>query len=188
MIWNWKIYLFNRFSIILSMIKFTDYMYDIAQNAFSACATKLHIKIIKTNHLRFTISDNGHGMTKEQIKQIASPFFTTRTTRNVGLGLPLIILLTQQTHGSYKVKSLKFMGTILTFTFNYHHLDFPSEGDLGLLIADLVSHQQLKHLTFSYKDNHHSFIWRYRKQQRLSIIKDINQKLKPIEVSNENIK
>lgn len=65
---------------------------DIAQNSITAQATLIEIRIDENaadNVLDITIQDNGKGMDAEKVKKVLDPFFTTRTTRKVGLGIPL---------------------------------------------------------------------------------------------------
>ncbi len=157
------------------MTKFTDYIFDIVQNSLASNASNITIKIIKKKNLKFIVKDNGYGMSKDELKRITSPFYTTRTTRKIGLGLSLIILLTEQTSGSYDIKSVKNHGTKVTFEFDNKHLDFPPEGNYGTLIADISSHQHINHLSFIYIHHHKRFKWRYKDQSRQLIIKEINQ-------------
>ena len=73
---------------------------DIAQNSVSANASLIEIEIIensKTNDLLIGIYDNGKGMTPEQVESVRDPFFTTRTTRKVGMGIPLFRLAAEMT-------------------------------------------------------------------------------------------
>ncbi len=159
------------------MTTFADYICDIVQNAFSAKASTVIIHIIIDEHLSLIVKDNGKGMTKRQIKSAITPFYSTRKTRKIGLGLPLMILLTDQTNGTYHIKSSKICGTTVTFTFDDQHLDFPPFGDMGLLIADIASNQQLKKCRFIYKDKQQAYTWRYKNQSRQTIIKEINENL-----------
>ncbi len=170
------------------MTLFTDYIFDIVQNAINANASKLKIDIMKDHQLKLIIKDNGVGIHNNDLKRIISPFYTTRETRKVGLGLSLIILLTTLTDGSYNIKSSRLFGTKVTFTFNYHHIDFPTEGNYGLLIADIASNSQIKTINFSYKQKSQHMTYRYHKQPRSSIISDINNKITKTEVTYEIFK
>ena len=78
---------------------------DVAQNSVRAEASLVFITVEesdKNDFLTITISDNGCGMTEEQVQQVIDPFFTTRTTRKVGLGVPLFKLSAEQTGGSFQ--------------------------------------------------------------------------------------
>ena len=66
---------------------------DIAQNSVKARATLIGITLIESDSkLSFEITDNGCGMTQQQVDNLRDPFFTTRTTRKVGLGIPFLVL------------------------------------------------------------------------------------------------
>ena len=82
------------------------YILDIAQNAVRAGAKNIGIYIEEEGStLSFTAIDDGCGMKKEQLKRVSDPFFTTRTTRNVGLGIPLLRQAAEQTGGGIEVQS-----------------------------------------------------------------------------------
>ena len=72
---------------------------DIAKNSVSAGASliKISLKLDESGWLEFVISDNGCGMSKEMVDNVTDPFCTTRTTRKVGLGIPLLKMAAEQT-------------------------------------------------------------------------------------------
>ena len=111
---------------------------DIVQNSVRAKATLVGIEIIEIsdeNQLIITITDNGCGMDKEQLQQAINPFYTSRTTRKVGLGLSLFKQNAEMTGGSFRIESELGKGTKVTAIFGFHHLDRPMMGDLvGTLI------------------------------------------------------
>ena len=79
---------------------------DITENSVKAGATLTEINIFEAeNDLVLTITDNGCGMTKEILESVTNPFTTTRTTRKVGLGLPLLKLAAEQTGGEVTITS-----------------------------------------------------------------------------------
>ena len=79
---------------------------DIAENSIKAKADNIEISIIETTEtLTLTVSDDGCGMTDEILKNVTDPFCTTRTTRKVGLGIPLLKLSAEQTGGNVKIHS-----------------------------------------------------------------------------------
>ena len=90
---------------------------DVAQNSVRAEASLVFITVEesdKSDFLKITIKDNGCGMTEEQVKQVIDPFFTTRTTRKVGLGVPLFKMSAEQTGGSFDIQSKLGEGTVTT--------------------------------------------------------------------------
>ena len=106
---------------------------DIFQNSVSAKASAISLDIIEDTHLnsltlRFT--DNGTGMSQEMSKQVTDPFFTTRTTRKVGLGLPLLKQNAERTGGYLRIESREGKGTVVSVGFVLDHLDRPVMGDV----------------------------------------------------------
>ena len=68
------------------------------------------------------VTDNGKGMSKEQVCKVIDPFFTTRTTRKVGMGIPLFKMEAEMTGGSFEIESDLNQGTKVTATFITTHL------------------------------------------------------------------
>ena len=65
---------------------------DIAQNALAAGADRVEVRIIeepKEGILRIEIEDNGSGMDEQTAIRALDAFYTTKTPKRVGLGLPL---------------------------------------------------------------------------------------------------
>ncbi|HOK52610.1 MAG: ATP-binding protein [Bacteroidales bacterium] len=111
---------------------------DIVQNAIEAGATRISIEIEKNDtnrHLRVMITDNGRGMSEEMITRALDPFYTSRTTRKVGIGLPLLKQQVEQTGGFLHIISQPHKGTTVSFGFNLEHIDCPPLGN----IADVCS-------------------------------------------------
>lgn len=115
---------------------------DLAQNSFTAGATLTLITLNETEKtLVISIKDNGCGMSKETLEQVANPFYTTRTTRKVGLGIPLFRLAAEQTGGSISIESTQHPtehGTTTTGTFYKDHIDFTPLGDIASTVCLLA--------------------------------------------------
>ena len=112
---------------------------DIAQNSFSAGASEVEITLADKGNLRsLTICDNGRGMGAEFLAQVTDPFTTTRTTRKVGMGLPLLRLAAEQTGGSLHIESTPNVGTTLTMRLFLDHIDCPPLGDMAGTVPLLV--------------------------------------------------
>ncbi len=104
---------------------------DIAQNSIAAKATLVTVSIEESGDtLTICIGDNGCGMTDEQLKQLRDPFYTTRKTRRVGLGIPLFRMAAEMTGGSFTVDSQVGVGTTVTARFGLHHIDRMPLGDI----------------------------------------------------------
>ena len=118
---------------------------DITENSVKAKATLTEISIDETEEkLILTIKDDGTGMTEEVLKGVTDPFYTTRTTRKVGMGLPLLKMAAEMTGGKITVTSKHFSvfpdshGTTVCAEFNKNHIDFTPLGDVVSTITTLI--------------------------------------------------
>lgn len=115
---------------------------DIAQNSIAAGASLIGIEVAEDtakNELLISISDNGCGMTPEQVTNVLDPFYTTRTTRKVGMGIPLFRLAAEQTGGHLKIESEKGKGTTTSAVFKTDSIDFTPLGDVTSTVVILIS-------------------------------------------------
>ncbi len=126
---------------------------DIAHNSIRAKAKNITIKISEDGEqdkLSIVIIDDGSGMSQEQLEAITDPFFTTRTTRKVGLGIPLIKQRADECNGDFSIKSELGNGTELFMEFQHSHLDLPELGDIAGVISGLCcSHADIR-FVFDY--------------------------------------
>ena len=118
---------------------------DITMNSVKAGATLIEILLDETDDaLTIVIRDNGCGMTDDIVEKLKNPFYTTRTTRKVGLGVPLLTLAAEQTGGHVSIESDTVSespdahGTTVTAVFHKNHLDFTPLGDMVLTITTLI--------------------------------------------------
>ncbi len=115
---------------------------DITENSVKAGATLTEISIIETaDTLTMIIKDDGCGMTEEILRTVENPFYTTRTTRKVGLGIPLLKMAAEMTGGSVKIVSstdINNHGTTVTAVFYKNHLDFTPLGDIKETVVTLI--------------------------------------------------
>lgn len=115
---------------------------DIAKNSVKAKATVIEIEIIediKKNLLSIGIKDNGCGMDKEFLKRVRDPFSTTRTTRKVGMGIPLFEAAAVQCGGKVDITSEVGKGTEFTAYFEYDHIDRAPIGDMAGTMETLIA-------------------------------------------------
>jgi anti-sigma regulatory factor (Ser/Thr protein kinase) len=115
---------------------------DILQNSVTAGATMIKLRIdeipVEDKYMvKFT--DNGKGMDAEMIQHVTDPFFTTRTTRKVGLGLPLLKQNAERTGGSMTINSQPGKGTNVEVEFSFKHIDRLPAGDIPGTLALTVS-------------------------------------------------
>lgn len=118
---------------------------DIAENSLKAGASLTEIRLVETDDaLTISISDNGTGMTKEVLQTVRNPFYTTRTTRKVGMGIPLFKMAAEQTGGELKISSKHIgeypdnHGTVVTASFNKNHIDYTPLGDVVSTVITLI--------------------------------------------------
>ena len=118
---------------------------DIAQNSIKAEARDIKIEITETDDkLTFSISDNGVGMKPDFLKEVENPFKTTRTTRPVGLGIPLLKMAAEQTGGSIRITSRHINehkdthGTTTEATFFKNHIDTVPLGNIVETVVTLI--------------------------------------------------
>ncbi len=118
---------------------------DITENSVKAEATLTEIIIDETEEtLTITIRDDGYGMSEETVKTVTNPFYTTRTTRKVGMGIPLFKLCAEQTGGEFSVESTERSensdshGTTVKASFNKNHIDYTPLGDIVSTVVTLI--------------------------------------------------
>lgn len=118
---------------------------DIAQNSIKAGAARISILLEETDEtLMISITDDGCGMTAEVVRGVTDPFYTTRMTRNVGMGIPLLKLAAEQTGGSFSIESVSDQvdpvkhGTAVHALFYKNHLDFTPLGDIVSTVCTLI--------------------------------------------------
>ncbi len=131
------------------------YVLDITMNSVRAGATEISVELFEHGEwIDFTVRDNGCGMTKEQLERLENPFFTTRKTRKVGLGIPFLKMLAEMTGGYVKINSVHESasadhGTVTMARFGKNHIDFIPLGDMVETVITLI--QGSPEISFIYK-------------------------------------
>ena len=123
------------------MRELADNIMDIAQNSISAGAklTQVLVRIDhKANLITLQFTDDGCGMSAEMAQAVCDPFTTTRKTRKVGLGLPLLKMTAQATGGDFAIESEIGRGTTVSVSFGLDHIDRPPMGDVPGSLFTLV--------------------------------------------------
>ncbi len=116
------------------------HLLDVAQNSVTAGAKHIDLTLEETAEGRCTlvIADDGKGMSPEFLAHVTDPFTTTRTTRKVGLGLPLLRMTAELTGGGLHIASVVDVGTTVTAVFHTGHIDCPPMGDLPSTVSLLI--------------------------------------------------
>lgn len=123
------------------MIDLAMHMMDIVQNSLRAGAGMIEIDLIENSldhTLLFRVRDDGSGMDEEMVKKLDDPFFTTRTTRKVGLGVPFLKMTCEQTGGRLEVFSEEGRGSVIEAVYCTNHPDCLPLGDMAGNLALLL--------------------------------------------------
>ena len=127
---------------------------DLVENATGAGASKVEVAVEEDSHcdeLRLRIADNGKGMDEALVARVTDPFVTSRTTRKVGLGLPLMDMTTRLCGGNLRIESIVGQGTTVKASWQLSHLDRPPLGNIAATIkAILVMNPDI---LFQYRHN-----------------------------------
>ena len=127
---------------------------DIVQNSLEAGADMIILIIkedIRKNMYMITVEDNGRGMTQEVLERVVDPYYTSRKTRKVGMGIPLFRQTVRQSGGELTIDSWPGKGTKVVASFQHDHIDRPVLGDIAGVISLLAGSNPEK--DFIYKHN-----------------------------------
>ena len=139
---------------------------DIVENSVAARADKIEIRISedkKNDLLSVEVIDNGTGMDKETAEKALDPFYTSKTVRRFGLGLPLLSEAAKAANGKLSIKSKKDEGTKIKADFQYSHIDRKPLGDIGQTIITLVIGNPEIDIIYLHKKNSRKYILDTRK-------------------------
>ena len=126
---------------------------DIAENSVSAKAGTITIAVEEdhaADRLKISVEDNGKGMTPEMVEKVTDPFVTSRTTRKVGLGIPLLKAAAEACEGGLAIRSAVGQGTCLTVEFQLSHIDRMPLGNMTDTMLTLVVGSPEVHWIFTY--------------------------------------
>lgn len=127
---------------------------DILQNSLSAGASEIALTVDENpaaDRLTITVADNGRGMSAAQVARLEDPFFTSRTTRRVGMGIPLLMQTARQSGGDVKIDSEPGRGTTVTATFDLANIDRPPLGDVSGAVMLTVAANPAIEFVFTYR-------------------------------------
>ncbi len=138
------------------MRELSQHLSDLVENSVRAGAKTVTILIdedLRADRLTIRVVDDGHGMTADVAAKAVDPFWTTRTCRRVGLGLPLLAATTTRCDGGLQIASRPGSGTEVVARFRHSHIDRPPMGDLSsTLLAGLVGHPEVT-IRYEHKAN-----------------------------------
>ncbi len=143
---------------------------DVACNSVTAEATLIDIDVsvdTKSDKLSISVSDNGKGMSKEFLEKVTDPFATTRTTRKVGMGLPLFKMAALTADGEFAIDSETGVGTKTTASFKLSHIDRMPLGDLPSTVVTLIGAAKSTDIVLKYAVDGREFVFDTRKIKKV---------------------
>ena len=143
---------------------------DVAENSIRAKATLVEITVsVQPGEDRLTvlIKDDGCGMDAEQLRHVQDPFFTTRKTRRVGLGVPFFKQAAESTGGTFRIESEKGKGTTVEAVFILSHIDRMPLGDITATIHTLIVFNETTDFLYTYQYKDRQFILDTRQMRKI---------------------
>jgi len=138
------------------------HLLDIAENSVAAGAKHIHIRVeedVLDDRVKAVVEDDGRGMDAQLLAQVTDPFVTSRTTRKVGLGIPLFKAAAEACNGGLRITSAAGQGTRLEVEFQRSHIDRMPLGDIaGTMLTLVVAYPHI-HWTFQYWGGGGEFIF-----------------------------
>ncbi len=134
---------------------------DVAGNSIKAGAKRIDIILTESqqrNVLELTIADDGCGMSPEFLRQVTDPFTTTRTTRKVGLGLPLLKMAAEGSEGTFSIRSQEGKGTRVDASFRLDHLDRMPLGNMPETVVTLISANDQIRFVYTHQTDEGEFV------------------------------
>ena len=157
------------------MVDLSLHILDVATNAFKANASCVKVTIEENeNDIEIWIEDDGCGMSREVLENVTNPFFTSRTTRKVGLGIPLFQQTCEQTGGYVQIQSTVGIGTCIHAKMYTHHIDAIPLGDIAesIFVLAINPYQVDVHFKMKFKEEPHPMFEMDTKQIK-EILEDV---------------
>lgn len=142
------------------MKELSMHILDIVMNSVKADAKLIEITIsdsIKNNILKITIKDDGRGMSEEVLANVTNPFYTTRTTRKVGLGIPMLKETCERCNGSFNITSEIGAGTSVECFLERNNIDRAPLGNMGDTIMAIVNSLNDCELIYTHEADDNTF-------------------------------
>lgn len=148
---------------------------DVATNSITAGATTIRLKVVyetSSHTLTMSIEDDGCGMSEEMLSRVCDPFTTSRTTRKVGLGLPLFRQSAESTGGSFEISSTLGKGTLVVARYRTDNIDCMPMGDLCGTVITLLQYAPNVRWILTYGVDGREFV--FDLQEVKAILGDVN--------------
>lgn len=147
---------------------------DLAQNSITAEATRIELEIIEDtikDKLLIRLKDNGRGMDEETVQKVTDPFFTTRTTRKVGLGISMFKANAELCEGHFEIRSELGVGTEIVAVFKHSHIDRVPIGNMPDTMMSIV--MGAKEADVVYKHVYNSEVFNFDTQEIRQVLGDV---------------
>ncbi len=136
------------------------HLFDLVQNSVAAGARNIRLRIIesaKNDSLTLEVADDGRGMDRQTLSRAQDPFFTSKSFKKVGLGIPLLKATTQACRGNFRITSRPGQGTLVRARMQKSHLDCPPMGDLEEMLLSLLVSLEEVNIRFTFRSERGEF-------------------------------
>ena len=137
------------------------HLLDIVENSFEAGADIIEIGVVEdlaNNTLRLSVKDNGSGLDPQQLARATDPFYTTKDTKRVGLGIPLLAQASREAGGEFRIQSRPGRGTTINASFIHDHIDRKPLGDIPETLVVLIASRGGKaDILYTHQKNGNTF-------------------------------
>jgi len=136
------------------------HLIDLVQNSIAAGARAIRLDIRESDardSLVLEVADDGRGMDRQTLLKVQDPFFTSKSFKKVGLGIPLLKATTQVCSGDFRITSRPGLGTRVRARLQKSHVDCPPMGDLEATLLSLLASLEEVDLRFSYRSDRGEF-------------------------------
>lgn len=143
------------------MLELSLHILDVVENSTRAGAKAVYVTIIEDTTkdiLSLEIRDDGSGMSEDILKKALDPFFTTKTVRNIGLGLPMLAQAAERTEGKFIIESKGGEGTRVAAEFKLSHIDRQPLGDIASTLVTLIAGNTDVDFIYRHQHNDREYI------------------------------
>ncbi|RJP60118.1 MAG: ATP-binding protein [Deltaproteobacteria bacterium] len=163
------------------MLELSLHILDIVENSTRAGAKTVYITIIEDtirDVLSVEIKDDGSGMSQDILEKVSDPFYTTKTVRKVGLGIPMLVQAAEGTDGKFRIESKGGEGTIVAAEFKFSHIDRQPLGDIISTLVTLIA-----------GNTDVDFIYRHQHNDRVFILdtRDVKREIEDVPINHPDI-
>jgi len=144
------------------LLEISLHILDIVENSTRAGAKTVSIEIIEDTArdiLSLEIRDDGSGMTEDVLRKVIDPFFTTKTVRSIGLGLPMLAQAAERAEGRFIIESKGGEGTRVAADFKLSHIDRQPLGDISGTLVTLIAGNENVDLIYRHEHNGKAYIF-----------------------------